>query len=300
MKRRSRKRQPLPKSWPGWVRKRVRRFEAVEKGAFEPFLSELDQAPDWVMNMWIELLKVSVPSVRWEDERLTGPEFLGSMVGHTESVCNTKHGLPILLEKMDAFSKQLNRKIRGKLTKQQLALWRKQQRKAKDAIEAVRADIKTAFAMAETVVARKERLATGCMAAARQRPDDEKVEFFDAYARSLKVKIIAEDGYFFHEKPSHEKLHSTTVLFLMVSDWRVVNDFKNFGEFRRWLIKKFGRQNIGSSDRLKKLCKRYGYNPGGPAGRPAGEAAKRDEIPECFTHYMLFSDVLKSRSHPKN
>jgi hypothetical protein len=313
MKTRSRKRRkgkarakatetadPFPKSWPGWVRKWIRKFESAEKGAFEDFLIELDHAPDWVIKMWRELLKISVPAIRWEDEELSGPQFLGSVVGHTESVFNRNHGLPLILEKVDRFSKQLNKKIRGTLTKQELALLRKRQRMYQDAIEAIRANAKRFLAMVEAAVGSKLKLVEGCVVAASRQPDEEKVEFFDAYVRALKLKIIGEDGHFFHEKPSHEKLHSTTILYLMVSDWRVVNDFKNFGEFRRWLSKKFGSQTIGSSDRLKKLCTRYGYNPGGSAGRPAGQSDKRDAIPECVTSYMFLSDVLKTRSHPKN
>jgi len=292
----------LPKAWPAWVRKWVRKFEAAEHGTARDYLTEfdIDHAPEWVMKMSAELFRVAAPSIRWDFENASGPHFLGGVVGHIESVLNSEHGLPVALEKMDAFRRQLDRKIRGTLTKQQFALWRKQQQKSRDAIEALRSDAKRLLSDFEAVAGRKLQLVEECVAAASKQPPEEKMEFLDAYVRTLKQKIFAEDGYFFHEKSSHEKLRASSICFLMVSNWRVVNDFKNFGEFRRWLSKKFGPQNIGSCDRLKKLCKRYGYNPGGSAGRPAGQAVKPDEMPECLTAYILTSDVLKSRPRTKN
>lgn len=290
----------FPKTWPGWVRKQIKDFESTEKTLFKDYGDKvgLGDSPEWVTNMWTELFKMAAPSIKFEEENLSGPQFLGSFAGHIEAVLNSKHGLNMIFEKLDELTRRLDKKIKGTLTKQEFALWAKEQRKVRAAIETAREKIEKPVADIEMVIARKRKLVNRCIAAASNQALDEKVEFLDAYTRAVKQKIFAEDGRFFHEKSSHEKLHASTICGLMVCNWRVVDSFKNFGELSRWLSKQFGRQNIGSSDRLKKLCRRYGYNPGGSPGRPAGQsgstAKNGTQLPTSVTTYLLMSEVFKS------
>jgi hypothetical protein len=295
----------FPKTWPSWVRKQIKDFESTEKPLVKDYGEELglDDAPDWVINMWAELFKLSAPSIKFDKENSSGPKFLGSFAGHIEGVLKSKNGLNMAFEKMAELKRRLDAKIKGTLTKQQFAIWVKEQRKVRAAIQVVLEKFEKPMADFEMAIARKLEVVKHCVAAAGNQPLDEKLEFFDAYTRALREKIFAEDGGFFHEKSSHERVHASAICGFMVYNWRVVNGFKNFGELSRWLTKQFGRQSIGSSDRLKKLCRRYGYNPGGAPGRPAGQAGNnagnRSEIPTVVWAYLAISDAFKSRSRRK-
>jgi hypothetical protein len=295
---------PFPREWPRWVRKCIREFDAAEKPLVKEFerTIDLEHAPDWVMNMFIELYRLSAPSIPLPvpGKEISGPHFLGSVCGHLEAAVESKYGLKLIFDKIEEARKQLDGKLLATLTKQQFAYWQRERSKNEAAIQECQEQVEEIWGQVETAIAGKMAVVDRCKEAASHEEFEPRVDFADAYTRAAKTKIFAEDGHFFHAKSTNEKIETSTIGWLMVYQWRNVENFGSFGEFRHWLGTKFGSQNIGGTDRLKQFCKRHGYNPGGKPGRPrARQRATGTEIPEFTRLFVLTSDVFKSRKRPK-
>jgi len=129
------------KNWPAWVRRGFRMIEEVEEkeGPSTPWLC--DRMPVWAVSMLKGYFQMIGPDVRLEDRSASGPAVLGAFVGHMEMVASEKSGLEEAMEFLSKTVRELNRKILGKLTKQQIASLKRRQKEAKVAIEEVRLKI---------------------------------------------------------------------------------------------------------------------------------------------------------------
>ena len=283
----------MPKSWPRWVRHGLRKLELAEQIAGESFLS--DDLPEWVVNMMMELWRVVGPNVCINNADLDGPTTLAAFVGHIEVLTMSEEaGLKKVADAIAKKERELNQKIIGTLTKQQLARWINEQKKQKQAISELKAKVIMWAEVFEGIGKKKLKVCQSIIATAGKQRFTERMAFFDEYARSLKRKYFAEDGQFYREKPTHERIVPSTIYTLMIFNWETVDAFKNFGELRRWLEKKFGRDSVGDVDRLKHLCQRHGYDPEGITGRPAGTTGETEAtVPTVLSNYILMSDVLQ-------
>lgn len=75
-------RESFPDEWDEWVLVSLTKLEssesAIENSGF------IKGLPPWAKSMLEELIKPMLPSIIWELDGQTGPEFLGRLVGHQE------------------------------------------------------------------------------------------------------------------------------------------------------------------------------------------------------------------------
>jgi len=250
-----------PTNWPEWVLHALNELEAAENEMVTERVP--NDAPEWVKRIAVELVKLTVPTVKLSAIEKTGeitesgPQFLGKMIGHFEWLLENDNGLIKQLERAKEAFERFDQEMRRKLSKKAYARLQKEGEKYQP-------DVDRFFAVVEKMLVAKATAITAVKKLVDQQPWEEKKAFYDGYTPALDAAIFADDGHF-----QNEKLTSTTNIYVLLCIfWRVVkNKIPSITLLHAWLCRVLGAQQVGQVGRVKMICHRMRITLG-PRGRP--------------------------------
>ena len=237
MRKQKVKAQPddLPQSWPAWTKQIMDECERAE-GKYPDLYSE--GAPEWVIRIWARLISTLFSRVKFKKD-VSGPAFVGSLIGHHERFLNGDDGLMSALHRSSAQAVILEKRITAKLDKKQLIQW-------KECCRRFLADF-------TSIVEEKKRLVGRSLAIAGEQESAERQEFFAAYTAASKTPIFNEQGNLARDKSSS----ATRIYFLIAVNWRKVQQLGTVGNLHKWLGTIVPGNLLGDIDRTKWICREF-------------------------------------------
>lgn len=187
-----------PTSSPKWLKQIVRSFEKSEDKLPEPEFLKGD-FPDWVQNVARELLSTLFPEARLKPGAAWTPAEVGALVGHKAAY----------LHAIVEFTKVQKRGAFKKLDRRALA---QMQKRVQAFVEAINAATINAVSLAS------------------QRPYNEAVGFFTAFAKGLARMPSDMDASNFHRT-------NTRVYFLLLRGWPSVERLRSVRELQQALCR---------------------------------------------------------------
>ena len=197
-------------------------------------------APDWVLRIWLEVLKLLLPKVELHGGEQSAVESLGAMLGHQQRMLTDEGVWETQAKKLEEIDDRLRSRLGAKGYRQLL----KRTQKA-------RADVARMAEQGEKVMELKKAVIKEALSVVSGRPVEEQREFNRAYSQALDTDIYDTDGNL-----RYEKLSSTTAIyFLLAVNWRSLTHFGSVPVLHRWLCSVLGRSQVGQEiDRVKGIC----------------------------------------------
>ena len=239
-------RDSYPAEWADWVLHCLERLYKAEIPAEEIFISDAD---DWVYELLHDQVKTLMPTVSFSAKQ-SGPEFLGSTIGHQERLFNGSD----VERAMEISANALSNSIENSAEQNHYA---PDTQESNATIESVN----KLFGVIEEVIDQKTVIFLDCIKLAAAQPHDDKVGFFKGYWRALDMQLYNEDGQIIRTKML------TDVTTAMVMFWRQIDEMNNLPEVYEWAKLLFPNKAM-NWDQFRKMCNRKGLKKA-PPGRPA-------------------------------
>jgi hypothetical protein len=112
-------RDSFPDDWPDWVLHCLTRLNDAEAPAEEAFLKD---AADWVYTLAADLIKILMPTVKYDPKKQSGPEYLGATIGHQDRLFtgeDSDNAMAINARKIGEAEALIDRHLRENLTEQE-------------------------------------------------------------------------------------------------------------------------------------------------------------------------------------
>lgn len=236
-----------PATWPAWVLETLRELDAAE--GIQTVLS-FDDAPKWTQRMCAHLVETMAPLAFKSRSGVTGPRFLGTMIGHQQRNLELIEHIPELLELAAPHFEKVWRIIDAAKQRQGKTAYAKWMAWNED----VEKSVTTFFRQVDTVCAQKARIMESVPGRMRNAPLDEQAEYHAGLGASLAIELADDNGAVLHAGSA------TTVYCLMTAHWRTVTRLRSVAELYMWLCRVAGRPVVGDLDRVKKICQRHGIH----------------------------------------
>lgn len=253
-------RESFPDDWPEWVLISLTELAATEEIIAEsPLVQSL---PDWAANMLEEIIKPMLPSIKWEADGQTGPEFLGKLIGHQEYLLESEEA-GNALDQQVAKSEENSRKIDAYREKH-LSDDQNQ------ALEVIREEIAeywmSGFELLEEVVEQKSEAIKRCRERAFSQPFEAAQEFNKAYSGAQSISLYNDQGNI-DGLSNWNKIHVTLLIYKPLVENR--HYFRTLPDLHKWIIRIYGYKIISFAS-FKQLCRESGLklaNRGRPKKR---------------------------------
>lgn len=244
-----------PTDWPAWVLSALHDLERIEA---TPSDRVLRGAPEWVDQMLAAQMKLIFPSVQFGGQTAAdGPHFLGSIVGHLQSMLKGERGIEWCLTQIDNGLEEIDQRLRAKLSRKAYRALVAQGRR-------MAADFERFGEELERAIERQTKAVDAILSVAASQPVAEQQPFFSAFAAALAAPAYDDGGQLRLAKVSS----TPAIYFLMTIAWRpIVTHMGNTTVLHRWLCRLLGPQQVGDLDRVKKICARFKVRLAG-RGRP--------------------------------
>lgn len=226
-----------PDDWPAWVRQIADEMAKAETLPLDviPFVSR-----KWVARMAEQVFVPALLGPGAIDSEEPGARIVGRIIGHQIELIQT---LPMLGEKSLKAMEEFDEKLRAKLNAKAYA------RLLKSTAKYTKGEEKIIEAL-EGTLERKCEAMKRAMSAACEQPINESGEYFRGVSEALENRIFNEEGKF-QIGGTRYQLYS-----LLLTWWRLVEDFKNSSQLYNWCCVLLGQANVGDLATFQRLCRR--------------------------------------------
>lgn len=234
-----------PEHWPEWVKDAVNEIDAIEQ-RFPSTL--LDGTPKWVDKMSLRIIQCMHPTTDMHPN-VSGPAFLGSMLGHLMWLKESDDGFSALMKRLDEASEKFDKDRRKALSRVE---YEKLITKLENSA-AIQEMERMAWSFYRLVL-RKTKVMNGCLEDARKQELSEQADFFEAYAQALKKPPLDETGALIKEKSTG----ISQIYLIMVLNWKFVSKLKSAAKCHIWLCSIFGENVIRNEARIQTMSQTFG------------------------------------------
>lgn len=240
-----------PEHWPAWVVDILAELEAAE--ASEPSPEGMAGGPQWVDVLARQVMVAMNPKVSLTDPGQSGARFLGGVLGHQEWLRTSDEGVARQLERAEQETERaqpmldfLDARLRARLSAEAYGRLMADAEKTERMVSAL-------VDGGLRVMERKGRITQAALKRASQQAPEVQGEFFAAYGAAVRTPLYDDQGAVIHEG----WWSVTLIYFAMVLFWRVVKVMPSVTALHGWLCLLYGKERVGSLDRVKQICKRY-------------------------------------------
>lgn len=247
----------FPADWPKWVLRSLTELDNTETVVTKS--RHFKVLPGWVQSMLMEAILVMFPSVPRTNNKQTGIELLGRIIGHLDYLLESdeaSEAQEIQIKKLNEANKKIDSICREKLSAEDY----EKDLKAGNEIIGQHMPL---FELLEEVLQSKVTVIQHCLKTAVMQTYEERQEFFKAYSTAQSMPLFNKQGHLEFARVR------TKIYLVMIFYWPMIekrDHIKTNTDLHRWLVKLLPSGRI-TRDSVRKICKEHGLKLS-TVGRP--------------------------------